>query len=159
MMKSIDRTRSGEALSLMVMDLFRVSSLLLICGDRLVASLGLTSARWQVLGAIVAAERPQPIAWLARDLGGNRQNIQRIVNDLNKDGLVSFEANPHHRRAQLVLLTAKGKQAFEAAMQLQAPWINDLADGLSEREIEKSRRLLVSLRKKLEASVLLQERG
>ena len=44
-------------------------------------------------------------------------------------------------------------------MQLQAPWINDLADGLSEREIEKSRRLLVSLRKKLEASVLLQERG
>ena len=52
-------------------------------GDRLVADLGLTSARWQILGAVVTAERPQPVAWLARDLGANRQNVQRIVNDLS----------------------------------------------------------------------------
>lgn len=41
------------------------------------------SARWRILGAIVHAERPQPVAWLARDLGTNRQNMQRIVNDLS----------------------------------------------------------------------------
>ena len=29
------------------------------------------------MGTIVAAERPQPVAWLARDLGANRQNVQR----------------------------------------------------------------------------------
>ena len=28
-------------------------------------------------------ERPQLIAWLARDMGANRQNVQRIVNDPN----------------------------------------------------------------------------
>jgi hypothetical protein len=63
------------------------------------SQLGLTCARWQVLGAIVAAECPQPVAWLARDLGANRQNVQRIIYDLHKDGLVAFEPNPHHRRA------------------------------------------------------------
>ena len=79
--------------------------------------LGLTSARWQVLGPMVAAERPQPVAWLARDTGANRQNVQRIINDLQKDALVEFEMNPHHRRAQLVVLTDKGRRAFEAAME------------------------------------------
>ncbi|HTO64073.1 MAG TPA: MarR family winged helix-turn-helix transcriptional regulator, partial [Bradyrhizobium sp.] len=93
--------------------MFRLTSLLLTAGDRLVAGLGLTSARWQILGAIVAAERPQPVAWLARDMGANRQNVQRIINDLQKDGLVAFEVNPHHRRAQLVVLTDKGGRAFE----------------------------------------------
>ena len=61
----------------------------------------------------------------------NRQNVQRIINDLHKEGLVAFEANPHHRRAQLVVLTDKGRRAFEAAMNLQAPWVNSLSDGLS----------------------------
>src|ERR1700733_8487746 len=104
MSKSI-RSPAAAALSEVVLDLFRCNSLLLTAGDRLVAPLGLTSARWQVLGAMAAAERPQPVAWLARDMGGNRQNVQRIVNDLHKDGLVEFETNPHHRRAHLVVLT------------------------------------------------------
>src|SRR5437868_3048659 len=121
------RTPGGEAISRLIMDLFSLSNRMLAAGDRLVAGLGLTSARWQILGAIVAAERPQPVAWLARDLSANRQNVQRIVNDLRQEGLVAFELNPHHRRAQLVVLTAKGKKAFEAAMDLQAPWV----DGLS----------------------------
>src|SRR5215831_10107119 len=99
------RTPAGEALTDLILDLFRLSSLLLTAGDRLVTRLGLTSARWQVLGTIVAAGRSQPVAWLARDMGANRQNVQRIVNDLQKEGLVAFQSNPHHRRAQLVVLT------------------------------------------------------
>ncbi len=92
----------GDAVTDLILDLFRLNSLLLTAGDRLVARLDLTSARWQILGAIVAAERPQPVAWLARDLGANRQDVQRIINDLHRDGHVAFQANPHHRRAQLV---------------------------------------------------------
>src|SRR4051794_8114657 len=92
------RTPAGDALSNLMLDLFRLNSLLLTAGDRLVARLGLTSARWQILGAIVGVERPQPVAWLARDLGANRQNVQRIINDLHREGLVAFETNPHHRR-------------------------------------------------------------
>ncbi|UWU75588.1 MarR family transcriptional regulator [Bradyrhizobium huanghuaihaiense] len=151
-MKRTKRTPEGDALTDLVLDLFRLDSLLLTAGDRLVASLGLTSARWQVLGAIVSAERPQPVAWLARDLGGNRQNVQRIINDLHREDLVSFEINPHHRRAQLVVLTENGRRTFEAAMELQAPWINGLSEGLSVKEIRTVHRIITALREKLESS-------
>src|ERR1700728_4287078 len=103
-MTKLKRTPAGTALTNVILDLFRLNSRILIAGDRLVAGLGLTSARWQILGAITQADRPQPVAWLARDLGANRQNVQRIVNDLVQDGLIDFKPNPHHRRAQLVML-------------------------------------------------------
>ncbi|WFU81076.1 MarR family winged helix-turn-helix transcriptional regulator [Bradyrhizobium sp. CIAT3101] len=143
------RTPSGEALTGFILDLFRANGLLLTAGDRLVASLGLTSARWQILGAIAGAERPEPVAWLARNLGANRQNVQRIVNDLVRDGLVEFETNPHHRRAQLVVLTDKGRQVYDAAGRLQVPWVNGLADGLSVKEIETTHRVISVLRDRL----------
>lgn len=151
-MRKTKRTPAGEALTNLVLDLFRLNSLILTAGDRLVARLGLTSARWQILGAIVAAERPQPVAWLARDMGANRQNVQRIINDLHKEGLVAFEINPHHRRAQLVVLTDKGKRTYEAAMDLQAPWVNGLSEGLAVKDIETLHRVTAALRKKLEGN-------
>lgn len=123
---------------------------MLAAGDRLVAGLGLTSARWQVLGTIVAAERPQPVAWLARDMGANRQNVQRIVNDLANDGLVLFAPNPHHRRASLVVLTDTGKAAFDTAMRLQAPWFNELSEGLKVKDIETTCAVVAAVRRKLE---------
>ena len=144
------RTAAGEALTGLILDLFRLNSLLVTAGDRLVARLGLTSARWQTLGAVAASERSQPVAWLARSMGANRQNVQRIINDLHKQGLVAFEANPHHRRAQLVVLTDKGKQTFDAAMRLQAPWINRLSEGLMMKDIQTFHRVIIALRQKLE---------
>ncbi len=150
-MPQTKRTPAGEALSNLILDLFRLNSLLFTAGDRMVAGLGLTSARWQILGAIVTAERPQPVAWLARDLGAARQNVQRIVNDLQRDGLVTFETNPHHRRAQLVVLTEKGRQSFDAAMRLQLPWVNGLSDGLSMKDIETVSRVVSTLRGRLES--------
>jgi DNA-binding MarR family transcriptional regulator len=143
-------TPSGRALTDLVLALFRLNNRLLAAGDRLVADLGLTSARWKVLGTIASADRPQPVAWLARDMGGNRQNVQRIVNDLAKDGLVGFQPNPHHRRAQLVVLTDAGKRAFDDAMRLQAPWINELSEGLQVADIETTHRVVTALCGKLE---------
>lgn len=149
-MTGAKRTPAATALTDLIPDLFRLNSRILTAGDRLVAGLGLTSARWQILGAIVEADRPQPVAWLARDLGANRQNVQRIVNDLHKEGLVAFEPNPHHRRAQLVVLTDKGGQTFGAAMRLQVPWINSLSDGLLAKDIETTRNVIRALSGKLE---------
>lgn len=149
-MRTTKRTLAGAALTDLVLDLFRLTNRMLASGDRLIGGLGLTSARWQVLGTIVASDRPQPVAWLARDMGANRQNVQRIINDLAKHGLVAFQTNPHHRRAQLVVLTEKGKQAFDAAMSLQAPWINRLAKGLRVADLETTHSVITTLRQKLE---------
>jgi DNA-binding MarR family transcriptional regulator len=152
-------TSAGAALTDLILELFSLNNRIIVAGDRLVAGLGLTSARWQILGAIVAADRPQPVAWLARDTGAHRQNIQRIVNDLEKEGLVAFEPNPHHRRAQLVVLTDKGKQTYEAAMRLQAPWVDELSEGLRVKDIETTHGVMTALRSKLEGNGDAEERA
>ena len=144
------RTRAAEAVTALILDVFRLNGLLLTAGDRMVARLGLTSSRWQVLGAVFDAERAQPVAWLARDLGGNRQNVQRIVNDLQKMGLVTLEVNPHHRRASLVVLTEKGRRTYDEASRVQAPWANALSEDLAIKDIDTARRVVAELRKRLE---------
>ena len=142
-------TASGRALTELVLKLFQLNNQLLTAGDRLVAGIGLTSARWKILGTIAAEDRPRPVAWLARDLGGNRQNVQRIVNDLASEGLVGFESNPHHRRAQLVVLTPAGRAVLEQAMRRQTPWINELAQGLKVADIDATRRVITALSERL----------
>ncbi len=143
---------SAEALTDLVLTLFRVNNATLIWGDRLVEPFGLTSARWQVMGAIAYADRPQPVAWLARDLGANRQNVQRIVNDLAKDSLVAFETNPHHKRAQLVVLTPVGRNAYEAAVRAWYPAAGNLAKDIPPDALATALRVLGTLRDRLAES-------
>ncbi|MDX2203503.1 MAG: MarR family winged helix-turn-helix transcriptional regulator [Hyphomicrobiaceae bacterium] len=143
-------TTSGKALTDLILETFRLNGRLLLAGDRLVASVGLSSARWQVMGAIHFAHAPQPVSWLARSMGLNRQGVQRIVNELEAEGFVEFRPNPHHRRAHLVLLTRKGEAAYAAAQRLQTPWVNALAKGLRAEEIKAVLGVLETLRARLE---------
>lgn len=86
----------GAALTDLVLEVFRLNGRLLSAGDKLVAEAGLTSARWQVLGAIHYASEPQTVSWLARSMGLTRQAVQRIVNDLVGEGLIALKTNPAH---------------------------------------------------------------
>jgi DNA-binding MarR family transcriptional regulator len=149
-MESPKQTEAGEALTALILDVFRLNGRLLVAGDRLVGGLGLTSARWQVLGAIAYAKQPGPVAWIARSMGLNRQGVQRIVNELEKDGIVAFAPNPNHRRANLVVLTERGKAIYEAASNLQAPWVNRLSDGLNLKGIAIATEVVGELRERLE---------
>ena len=140
-----------EALTALILEVFRLNGRLLASGDRLVAPLGLTSARWQVLGAVHYSAAPQPVSWLARNMGLNRQGVQRIVKELAAEGVLEFRANPHHRRAQLVTMSEKGAAIYGAAERLQAPWANRIASGLPKRDIETATVLLGLIRERLQA--------
>lgn len=143
-------TEAGEAVTALILDVFRLNGRLQLAGDRLVAELGLTSARWQILGAVAYAERPESVAWHARTMGVHRQGVQRIVNELEKDGIVKFQPNPHHKRAQLVVLTSHGQKLFESALALQAPWVNHLSKDLSSDDIATAQEVIDHLKKRLE---------
>lgn len=90
-------------------------------------------------------------------MGANRQNVQRIVHDLARDGFVEFANNPHHRRAPLVMLTASGQNVHNRAVNLGAPWMNELARGIPPEDIEIMRRVLMALQTKLEKGVPAQQ--
>jgi DNA-binding MarR family transcriptional regulator len=139
-----------NALTDLVLETFRLNGQLLVAGDALVADIGLTSARWQVLGAMALSAAPLPVAHIARNMGLTRQAVQRLANEMQRDGFVRFEANPHHQRSKLVVLTPHGKAAYETAMKRQRPWARTLADGLSTKQIETTTAVLRAIRQRLD---------
>jgi len=142
--------RPADAVTGLILETFRLNGRLLAAGDALVRGLDLTSARWQVLGAMAAAPVPLSVAQIARSMGLTRQAVQRLANDMARQGLVRFAANPHHRRAKLIMMTPRGQAAYSAAMKRQAPWAHALAQGLGAQQIGSAASLLRALRQRLE---------
>lgn len=142
-------TPQGTVLTGLILETFRLNGVLLAAGDRLTGDLGLSSARWQVMGAI--DEAPLPVAQIARNMGLTRQAVQRVANVLAGEGLVEFAENPDHRRAKLVRLTAGGRVVLEEISRRQIEWSNRLAEGLDTKMIEEALAVLSILRQRLEA--------
>jgi DNA-binding MarR family transcriptional regulator len=145
-----DKTRLRGSLTDLILNVFRLNGALLASGDALVRDLGLTSARWQVLGAIALSPAPLPVAHLARNMGLTRQAVQRSVGEMRNDGLVRLDPNPHHRRTMLVAMTERGESAYRAASERQGRWADVLAAGLSPKDIEAADALLRELKRRLD---------
>jgi DNA-binding MarR family transcriptional regulator len=145
------RTPTGEAATKLILSTFRVNGLLLDAGDLLSADEGLTSARWQVLGAIALAERPLTVPQIARRMGLTRQSVHATVRRLVGDGLVELAPNVDHRRSPLVCLTELGSAKYEAIDARQAVWVNRLARGIGRSDIETAWSVLDELCRRLEA--------
>jgi DNA-binding MarR family transcriptional regulator len=145
-------TPEGAALTELILEIFRLNGALLADGDRLVGDIGLTSARWQVMGAAALSPVPLSVAAIARNMGLTRQAVQRVANDLAQAGFVAFAPNPHHQRAQLVLLTASGTAAYRAAIARQVPWANRIAAGLDPRRIKAARAVLRAIAQQLDGT-------
>ena len=126
---------SVEVVGDLILAVFRLNGNLIEAGNRLVMDVGLTSAWWQVLGALELSPMPLPVAHIARNMGLARQSVQRIVDLLADKGLVRFEANPHHQRAKLVVLTDEGHAAAHAAGAKQQPWAHSLAAELDPERV------------------------
>lgn len=150
--KASDADRARQAWSDLVVEVFRLNGDLIEAGDALVQDLGLTSARWQVLGAIALSPVPLPVAHIARNMGLARQSVQRVVDDMRDDGLVHLEPNPHHRRAPLVAMTPRGEAAYEQAMARKDLWADVLTDGLSPEALDAAGTLLRTLRERIGTS-------
>lgn len=82
-------------------------------------------------------------------MGLARQSVQRIADLLEEKSMVRFEANPHHQRAKLVVLTAKGAAAVKASEQRQRPWARDITRGLTRERIAAALEVLVHIDERL----------
>ena len=133
----------------LVLEVFRLNGRIIASGDALVAGIGLTSARWQVLGGVALQAGPAPVV-IADAMGLTRQSVQRTVDVLAEEGLIVFRPNPHHQRAKLVALTAKGNALYRSAMRLQKPWATRLAAGIDTGSLQAASSVLRKLRARLE---------
>lgn len=134
------RTPKGEALNNLILEIFRVNGRLTRAGDALSRDLGLTSARWQVLGATHAT--PRTVAQIARHYELTRQGVLWVVQAMARDGLVELVRNPEHRRAKLVRHTAEGNALYREISRRQRRWVSDLAISFNVAELQEAEALL-----------------
>jgi DNA-binding MarR family transcriptional regulator len=145
------RTVEGDAATRLILATFRANGLLLAVGDRVAGEEGLTSARWQVLGAIALADRPLTVPQIARRMGLTRQSVHTTVKHLVRDGLLVFAPNTDHLRSELVRLTERGSAAYSALDGRQAEWVNRLAAGIDRDQLETAARVIDELCRRLDA--------
>lgn len=140
---------TGSHLTDLILETFRLNGALLTAGDVLVEDLGLTSARWQVLGALGLADKPMTVAQIGRRMGISRQAVQRLVNEMVADGLLVLQDNPEHKRSRLVALTNTGRRAYADADSRQIAWVNELGAGLKASDIGNAAAVLKTLHERL----------
>lgn len=135
---AVEPKPEAAVLTEVMLAVFRVNGRLLEKGDQLVAPINLTSARWQVLGAVALAGHSLSAPQIAEAMGVTRQGVQKQLNILEEAGFFERSPNPRHQRSPLYALTDLGNRTFAKAMALEATWANSLVVGLSLKDIKNA---------------------
>lgn len=151
--EAAQRTPQAEAVTRVILLVFQANGLLLTAGDALAYEEELTSARWQVLGAVALAQGPLTVPQIARRMGLTRQSVHTTVNRLHADGLVQLVPNADHRRSRLVRLTQRGAARYAALAERQADWSNRLAEGMQRSALDTTAQSLSELCARLESEL------
>lgn len=141
----------AAAITQLTLTVFRLNGVLLHWGDKLVEPLGLTSARWQMLGAIVLAGTPLTAPQVGAAMGVTRQGAQKQLNLLVEQGLVEARPNAAHRRSPLYSLTPLGMALYEQADALWAARAAELAALIPAAQARAATRALESMLRELQA--------
>jgi DNA-binding MarR family transcriptional regulator len=132
---------------------FRVNGRLLEKGDQMVEPLNLTSARWQVLGAVSLSGKPLSAPQVAEAMGITRQGAQKQLNKLAEEGFLEQLPNPRHERSPLYAPTKRGNQAMSATMSLQKTWADGLSATLSLQDLKNTLQTLNAVYERLDSPV------
>ncbi|MFN5096479.1 MAG: MarR family winged helix-turn-helix transcriptional regulator [Limnohabitans sp.] len=142
-----------QAVTQLTLAVFRLNGELLNWGDQLVAPLGLTSARWQMLGSLALAGKPLTAPQVGESMGVTRQGAQKQLNLLLKGGLVDVHPNPAHRRSPLYTLTPRGLALYERADDLWAVKALKLSELMSTDQASSATQTLESIRLELQTTI------
>lgn len=145
---------SLDAISQLTLLVFRLNGQLLDWGDALVAPLGLTSARWQTLGAMALAGQPLTAPQVAEVMGMSRQGAQKQLNVLAELGWVVAHPNPGHKRSPLYGLTAEGGDRYQQAKALWEYEVLKLASQVPAEEAAYATLVLQKLLRQLNTDAI-----
>lgn len=143
---------TAVAVTELTLTVFRLNGVLLHWGDKLVAPLGLTSARWQVLGAIALADTPLTAPQVGGSMGVTRQGAQKQLNLLTQQGLVKPQPNPANQRSPFYALTPEGWARYRKVDALWAAQAAELAALIPVSKANTAARTLESMRRALQTA-------
>ncbi len=129
-------TKSGNLFTQLTLCVFKLSGLLSNEGDKMTKEFGITSSRWKILGAITMSQTPLTVPQIGREMGQSRQAVQRLVDVMINDGLLTLVDNPNHKRAKYVEVTPKSEVIYQKLYQKQIPWADQCAAEFTVEELE-----------------------
>ncbi len=116
--------------------------------DRYLRASGLTAADRAVMEFLYPAEKLSVPA-IASRYQVSRQHVQVTANELKERGLLRFEDNPQHKRSALLRLSHLGRRNFEAIRKNESQDVDQLLAGVTDGELETTRRTLEIMLKNL----------
>jgi DNA-binding MarR family transcriptional regulator len=137
----------SRLISKIVVALFHANGKMLEWGDAFTAPFGLTSARWQILGAIAWAGQKQTAPQIAEQMGVSRQGAQKQLNLLIEDGLIEKLPNPSHQRSPHYRLSEKGEALFQHVNVAWEAHATKTGEQFSADDLEITLRTLIQLAK------------
>lgn len=135
----------AQQLTELILMVFQLNGALVDWGDAFSAPEGLTSARWQMLGALALAGQPLTAPQIAASMGVTRQGAQKQLNLLAHSGLIEACDNPQHKRSPLFVLTPKGQQTYDSVDQRWREHAAQVAAACSAKDLDTTAAVLAGL--------------
>lgn len=135
----------ADNLTTISLSVFRLNGQLVEWGNHFSQPHGLTTARWQVLGAIALAPQPPNIPQIAATMGVTRQGVLKQINLLVDEGLVQPLPNPAHKRSPLYTLTSIGQVTFDAIDDRWNEHVRKMAAEFTAVDLDAAVRVLSAL--------------
>ena len=103
---------------------------------RLRENFDITLPRFDLLAQLDRAPDGMTLGELSQRMMVSNGNITGLVDRLVEQGLIRRRPLPHDRRVQIVSLTAEGQREFRAMARVNADWVGEIFEGLTQKEIE-----------------------
>ncbi|HEY9613630.1 helix-turn-helix domain-containing protein [Allocoleopsis sp.] len=106
------RTEAGQAIEDLIIEIVATFFLLRAEGMRIGVVSPSGEGYWSVL-RLLKLNGPQTVPQLARYRYVPRQSVQKLANEMLKDGVIELVNNPAHKRSKLLRLTSRGDIVFQ----------------------------------------------
>lgn len=142
------RTEAGQAIEDLIIEIVATFFLLRAEGMRIGVVSPSGEGYWSVL-RLLKLNGPQTVPQLARYRYVPRQSVQKLANEMLKDGVIELVNNPAHKRSKLLRLTSKGDIVFQEMSDRIAKLAETLAKQQDTAQLQNAADVVKNLHEQL----------
>ncbi|NJP11061.1 MAG: MarR family transcriptional regulator [Leptolyngbyaceae cyanobacterium RU_5_1] len=142
------RTEAGRAIEDLIIEIVATFFLLRAEGMRIGVVSTSGEGYWSVL-RLLKIYGPQTVPQIARYRYVPRQSVQKLANEMLKDGVIELVNNPAHKRSKLLRLTSRGDAVFQEMSDRIAKLAETLAKQQNAAQLQNAADVVKKLHERL----------
>lgn len=129
---------------------FVLANKLQLLGDKVVK--GLTTKQWFLLANLIDLSKSETatVSKLAEVMDSSRQNTARMLESMEKEGLVTVKQSDSDKRTRIVSITAHGLTIAKESEISSQGFLSEVFDGISEEELRTASKVTLKMVENLE---------